>query len=94
MLTKSRGRPARLKEDTCRLAPINHLNRHQLLEQRKQRGESQERFWRRFGVTQSSGSRFEAGESMPAPVALLLFLYLSEAIDDTHLERALASLSQ
>jgi hypothetical protein len=44
--------------------------------------ESQEKFWGRFGVTQSSGSRFETGLAIPAPVALLLKLYVSGKLND------------
>ena len=44
--------------------------------------ESQEKFWGRFGVTQSSGSRFETGLAIPAPVALLLKLYVSGKLSD------------
>ena len=44
--------------------------------------ESQEKFWGRFGVTQSSGSRFETGLAIPAPVALLLKLYVNGKVND------------
>ena len=44
--------------------------------------ESQEKFWGRFGVTQSSGSRFETGLAIPAPVALLLKLYVNGKLND------------
>ncbi|WP_296948787.1 helix-turn-helix transcriptional regulator [uncultured Massilia sp.] len=44
--------------------------------------ESQEKFWGRFGVTQSSGSRFETGLAIPAPVALLLKLYINGKLND------------
>lgn len=44
--------------------------------------ESQEKFWGRFGVTQSSGSRFENGLAVPAPVALLLKLYVNGKFSD------------
>jgi hypothetical protein len=44
--------------------------------------ESQEKFWGRFGVTQSSGSRFETGLAIPAPVALLLKLYVNGKLSD------------
>jgi hypothetical protein len=44
--------------------------------------ESQEKFWGRFGVTQSSGSRFETGLANPAPVALLLKLYVNGKLND------------
>jgi hypothetical protein len=44
--------------------------------------ESQEKFWGRFGVTQSSGSRFETGLAIPAPVAILLKLYVNGKLSD------------
>jgi len=44
--------------------------------------ESQEKFWSRFGVTQSSGSRFETGLSVPPPVAILLRLYVNGRLSD------------
>jgi hypothetical protein len=44
--------------------------------------ESQEKFWGRFGVTQSSGSRFETGLTIPAPVAILLKLYMNGKLSD------------
>lgn len=47
--------------------------------------ESQEKFWGRFGVTQSSGSRFETGLTIPAPVALLLKLYVNGKLSDVDL---------
>jgi hypothetical protein len=44
--------------------------------------ESQEKFWGRFGVTQSSGSRFETGLTIPTPVAILLKLYVNGKLSD------------
>ncbi|MES2149574.1 MAG: helix-turn-helix transcriptional regulator [Pseudomonadota bacterium] len=44
--------------------------------------ESQEKFWGRFGVTQSSGSRFETGLGIPPPVAILVKLYLDGKLSD------------
>jgi hypothetical protein len=44
--------------------------------------ESQEKFWGRFGVTQSSGSRFETGLGIPAPVAILVKLYVRGKLND------------
>ena len=44
--------------------------------------ESQEKFWGRFGVTQSSGSRFETGLGIPPPVALLVKLYVKGRLSD------------
>jgi len=48
--------------------------------------ESQEKFWGRFGVTQSSGSRFETGLAIPAPVAILLKLYVAGRLNDGDLQ--------
>jgi transcriptional regulator with XRE-family HTH domain len=55
---------------------------------RKAKKESQLRFWGRFGVTQSRGSRFELGMEIPAPVAILLTLYLEGKITDVDLRLA------
>jgi hypothetical protein len=44
--------------------------------------ESQATFWARFGVTQSSGSRFETGLGVPPPVALLVKLYVNGKLSD------------
>jgi hypothetical protein len=60
------------------LAPtINELKKYRIGKR-----ESQEKFWGRFGVTQSSGSRFETGLTIPAPVALLLKLYVNGKVND------------
>lgn len=48
--------------------------------------ESQEKFWGRFGVTQSSGSRFETGLAIPAPVAILIKLYINGKLSDVDLQ--------
>jgi hypothetical protein len=56
---------------------------------RLNRGETQSRFWKRFGVSQSSGSRFERGlESMPNAVAILVRLYWDGVISEGDLRRA------
>ena len=44
--------------------------------------ESQATFWARFGVTQSSGSRFETGLGVPPAVALLVKLYANGKLND------------
>ncbi|WP_199545240.1 helix-turn-helix domain-containing protein [Paraburkholderia kururiensis] len=55
---------------------------------RKRKKESQGRFWARFGVTQSRGSRFESGAEIPAPVLILLGLYFNKTVSDGDLGRA------
>lgn len=57
----------------------------ELKQLRLSRRESQEKFWARFGVTQSSGSRFETGLGIPPPVALLVKLYLDGKLSDADL---------
>jgi len=48
---------------------------------RRRLGMNQEEFWTRIGVTQSGGSRYEAGRNMPRPVLELLRLVHVERID-------------
>lgn len=64
------------------------VNADHLRELRKARRESQTKFWKRFGVTQSRGSRFELGMAIPSPVAILVNLYLEGAVSDGDLWRA------
>jgi hypothetical protein len=52
---------------------------------RVRKRESQEKFWSRFGVTQSSGSRFETGMLIPTPVAILVKLYVKGTLNDSDL---------
>ncbi|MEO8631120.1 MAG: helix-turn-helix transcriptional regulator [Betaproteobacteria bacterium] len=44
-------------------------------------GLNQQDFWGRIGVTQSGGSRYESGRSMPKPVRELLRLVHVDQID-------------
>jgi transcriptional regulator with XRE-family HTH domain len=64
------------------------LSTEELRKLRTSRRESQTKFWGRFGVTQSRGSRFELGLEMPRPITILLKLYLDGAISDSDLRRA------
>jgi transcriptional regulator with XRE-family HTH domain len=48
---------------------------------RQRLGMNQEQFWTRIGVTQSGGSRYESGRSMPRPVRELLRLVHIERLD-------------
>lgn len=48
---------------------------------RKKLGLNQIDFWSSIGVTQSGGSRYESGRSMPKPVRELLRLVHIERID-------------
>jgi transcriptional regulator with XRE-family HTH domain len=48
---------------------------------RQRLGLNQEEFWTKIGVTQSGGSRYESGRSMPKPVRELLRVVHIEQID-------------
>lgn len=62
------------------------LNR--ISEYRRLSGMNQSVFWSRLGVTQSGGSRYESGRSLPWPVAMLLWLTETGAIKATDLDAA------
>lgn len=48
---------------------------------RQRLGLNQQEFWTRIGVTQSGGSRYESGRTMPRPVRELLRLVHVEQVD-------------
>lgn len=61
---------------------------------RKAKGLNQSQFWNRFGVTQSGGSRYESGRSLPRPVAVLVWLCEKGRITDQDLEEALKAIKK
>lgn len=58
--------------------PFALVNPRQL---RRRLGQNQQEFWSRIGVTQSGGSRYESGRSMPSPVQELARLHHVLGID-------------
>ena len=50
---------------------------------------NQRDFWKRYGVTQSGGSRYESGRNIPKPLAILLWLHQSGRLGDRELAEAL-----
>ncbi len=48
---------------------------------RRKLGLNQSEFWSQIGVTQSGGSRYESGRSIPRPVQALLRLVHIEHVD-------------
>ena len=54
---------------------------------RRKLGLNQLKFWSKFGVTQSGGSRYESGRNMPRPVRELLRLVHVEQIDIQRVKR-------
>lgn len=67
--------------------PAIELHPAILRKHRKKIRESQDRFWARFGVTQSRGSRFEKGAEIPPPVVILLGLYFNGVVTDEDLKQ-------
>ena len=67
------------------------LSQQALRAMRKARLENQTRFWAKFGVTQSRGSRFEMGMEIPPPITILLNLYFRGVISDHDLGDAIAA---
>ena len=66
----------------------SQVNACNLKRLRKSRRESQAKFWKRFGVTQSRGSRFEQGLQLPVAVAILVKLYFDGKVNDRDLWQA------
>ena len=61
---------------------------------RKDFGENQETFWRRFGVTQSGGSRYESGRNIPTPIAILVALWATGKISEDDLAQVRKSIGR
>lgn len=59
-----------------------------LAEMRRKSGLNQLDFWQRFGITQSGGSRYESGRSIPKPTRILMALYFGGRINDADLAAA------
>lgn len=55
---------------------------------RKKEKLNQKDFWKRYGVTQSGGSRYESGRNIPRPLAILLWLHRSGKLSDKDLADA------
>lgn len=63
-------------------------NLKNLMDFRQSLGENQTVFWRRFGVTQSGGCRYEHGRNLPRPLVILLRLWYSGIVSDAALKKA------
>lgn len=75
-------------EDNIFKQTVLPLSAEELKQLRKSRHESQAKFWKRFGVTQSGGSRIEQGLGISVSVAILMKLYLEGKVNDGDLWRA------
>ena len=56
-------------------------------ELRQATGANQSDFWKKFGVTQSGGSRYESGRSMPMPLRVLMQAHIDGIVDDATLAK-------
>ena len=61
-----------------------------LADYRRTLGLNQQAFWSGIGVTQSGGSRYESGRSLPQPVALLLTLRETGKVTQAYIDAAAA----
>lgn len=93
----SRAKDAGFADDTH--LPLGKHNWHEVMmktqdklanprEIRRRLGLNQQQFWGMIGVTQSGGSRYESGRSMPKPVVQLLRLVHVDRIDPARITRA------
>ena len=57
---------------------------------RKSTGMNQSDFWKRFGVTQSGGSRYESGRNMPTPLKVLMQAWIDHVVDDAMLAKLIS----
>lgn len=81
-LDSARGKPA--------LLPMfGRADGPKALALRKRLGINQAKFWASVGVTQSGGSRYENGRTMPSPVARLLSIVYAHPM---HIEKRLVQL--
>ncbi len=61
---------------------------------RESLGLNQSAFWSKFGVTQSGGSRYENGRTIPKPIRVLLQANLDGALDDATLGKLMKKVSK
>jgi transcriptional regulator with XRE-family HTH domain len=71
------------------MSRLKAFNPERIQEIRKSSGFNQTEYWKRFGVTQSGGSRYETGRTIPTPTAMLLWLRDAGRITDQDLADAL-----
>lgn len=65
-----------------------------VLEWRKKSGLNQSDFWSKYGVTQSGGSRYESGRTIPRSTRLLIWLRETGRITDDDLADAKKALAR
>lgn len=62
---------------------------------REQAGLTQKEFWKSIGLTQSGGSRYEQGQTIPRPIRILLFVMYAAGLKiDATTEAGAAALTR
>ena len=61
-----------MDEMAKKLSEYKYVNGASIRALRESLGQTQTEFWSRFGVTQSGGSRYESGRTLPAPLVMLI----------------------
>ncbi|HEY6896041.1 MAG TPA: XRE family transcriptional regulator [Rhodocyclaceae bacterium] len=70
----------------ARTAKLNFKN---IADHRMKTGLNQSEYWSRYGVTQSGGSRYETGRTIPKAVVALMWLLENGKISEKDLANAL-----
>ncbi len=65
-----------------------------IIDDRRAEGLNQSEYWKRVGVTQSGGSRYESGRAIPKPTRLLIWLRKAGRISDKDLADAMRAISK
>lgn len=66
---------------------MTHRRSLDLFQLRRQTGLCQHDFWKQVGVTQSTGCRYESGQTVPEPVLILVKLVYVEKLPLAKLNR-------
>lgn len=73
---------------------MSYASRFPVAEMRAAEGASQTRFWGRYGVDQSGGSRYERMRWLPRPLIMLIWLHWQGRLSDADLAAALEASTQ
>ncbi len=65
-----------------------------IINDRRAEGLNQSEYWSRYGVTQSGGSRYESGRTIPKPTRLLIWLRKAGRISEKDLADAMRAISK
>jgi hypothetical protein len=75
------------------LAKLKSFDPTTLKHKRRQSQLNQSEYWIRYGITQSGGSRYETGRTIPLPASMLIWLHEAGRITDQDLADALRAVT-